>query len=350
MLKRNQILILLCVVLLSSCATQKMYLTLDVLRPGRITFPKDVEHVLIVNNTVNQPENYGHLTALLSRTPQPLQVNSDSTDLYSLAGAVEEMAGIGFFESVTLLEESQNESNNFFQLTYMDSNTVSELCEEFDADAIVALNRFAVHDKISDYYLFETGEYLAALDANSMSNWSVHYPDKERFETVNLSDSLFWEQTSDVRQHSLEALPERSDAIIDLSIFAGRNTVSRLLPRWEKVDRYFYVNNNKTLKAGMDSIRYKNFDAAIRTWKLLLATDGKSATKGKLTKGLAAMNVAITYEIIGEMSQAVKFANVALEYVKKSFVLDYQLLYDFEFYQQAVIERKKELELLDEQM
>ena len=349
MLKRNQILILLCVVMFSSCMTQKMYLTLDVLRPGEITFPKDVEHLLIVNNTVNQPENYGHLTALFQRNLQSMKVNVDSTDLYSLAGAVEEMAGIGFFESVTLLEESQSRSDNFFQLTYLNTNDVSELCEEFDADAIVALNRFAVQDKVSDYYL-ESGEYLAALDVKSISNWSVHYPDEEHFETISLSDSLFWEKTSNVRQKSLEGLPDRSDAIIDLSIFAGRNTVQRLLPRWEKVDRNFYVNNNKILNAGLDSIRYKNFEGAVRTWNILLDVVEKKSAKGKITKGLAAMNIAIAYEIIGEMGQAVKFANKALDYVSKSFVVDYQLLYDFATYLDAITERKKEYELLEKQM
>ncbi len=337
-------LLLVVVLLMPSCATQKMYLTLDVLRPGRVTFPENVDNILIVNNTVNQPAEFGHTTQLMDRQYQSLDINTDSAALYCLAGAVEDLAGIGFFQSVTLLEDTQNDTQSFFKLDFLTLDQIEQLCATYDADALIALNRIAIQDEINDYML-ETQEYLSVLDAKSTSNWSIHYPGKEKFDVVSLSDSLMWDNTSYDRAESLNNLPNRADAAIDLSIYSGRHTIQRLLPRWDKVDRYFYLNKNELLHQGMDSIRHRNFEGALIPW--LQAYQGE---KNKTTKAYAAMNLAIAYELIGNIDQAVFYAKQAVEHISSLFMPNYNTAYNFSIYYQAVLDRKREIDILDKQM
>jgi hypothetical protein len=45
--------------LFSSCTTM-MYTSIDVLRPAKVSFDKNASNLLIVNNTVVQPNNIGH--------------------------------------------------------------------------------------------------------------------------------------------------------------------------------------------------------------------------------------------------------------------------------------------------
>ncbi len=348
-MKRNQIIFIISILLLASCSPQKMFLTLDVLRPGKITFPHDVNDVLILNNAPQQPAVYGHTTRLMYQQPARIKLSSDSAILYCLAGTVETMSGIGFFESVTLLEESQNLGNDFHKLTYLNSEQIQELCSLYNVDAVVALNRLVIQDEISDYSL-ESGEYLAALDSKSILNWSVHYPDKDKFESVTIKDSLSWENLSYRRRDALAALPSRTDAMIDLSIYSGRNTVERLLPRWDKEDRYFYLNKNASLQLGMDSVRHKNFEGAIRIWKELAETTTGKSAKAKLTCAYAQMNIAIVCELIGDIDSAILYATQATQSVNSAFFADYQVMYDYNYYLNNLIKRKAELKLLDNQM
>ena len=49
----------LVVIFLSSC-TNLLYTSLDVLRPAKVAFDADAHNLLLVNNTVVQPVEYGH--------------------------------------------------------------------------------------------------------------------------------------------------------------------------------------------------------------------------------------------------------------------------------------------------
>lgn len=61
----RNIILLISGVVLSSCSGM-LYTTIDVLRPAKVSFPVDVNNLLIVNNAASQPQSYGHKTVLFN--------------------------------------------------------------------------------------------------------------------------------------------------------------------------------------------------------------------------------------------------------------------------------------------
>lgn len=324
---------------------QQLYTTLDVLRPGKVVFPNEVQHLLVVNNSVVQPKDYGHTIRLSGEKAHKSEIATDSVALFCLAGLVEQLSEADFFSSVSLLEQSQNRGNLFFMEIRLSGAEVDSLCNHYQADAILALNRIAINDLITDYYLPETYQYLAALDVKIATHLSIHYPKRIRPENLQFIDSLFWEQYNYQRAEAINALPNREDAFVDAAIHIGKSIGTQLIPRWEEVDRYFYTNSNKLMKQGLDSLYHKAWNSAIALWE-----EGFATVKNAKTKAQFAANIAVAAEISGNINKAIAYAQQSIEYFSNSLSLSaYSNAIKQGQYLKELQVRKREIEFLDQQ-
>lgn len=324
---------------------EKYYLSIDILKPGDITFKKEAMNLLIVNNTVKQPAGFGH-SVIDNGQMSLVEQNTDSAALFCLAGTYEAFEEFGFFSSVQWIENSQNKGNNFFTLNYLTNEQTDSLAKAYDADVLLVLNRIALSDDLTSLFYEEEYAWLGALDISSISSWSVHYPTTGKAETIHYTDSLYWEQISSTHEELLNMLPQRGDAEVDMAVYAGRNTCKRMLPSWETRDRYFYVNSDKNLKAGMDSIPYKKWEAAMSLF------EQATGEKKKVTQAYAHANCAVLYEMKGEIDTALTHATEAMTIAQNSSA--YQLTGRFSEEIQAYVEdlrqRVADEKLLKEQL
>ena len=324
---------------------EKYYLSIDILKPGDITFKKEAMNLLIVNNTVKQPAGFGH-SVIDNGQMSLVEQNTDSAALFCLAGAYEAFEEFGFFSSVQWIENSQNKGSNFFTLNYLTNEQTDSLAKAYDADVLLVLNRLALSDDLTSLFYEEEYAWLGALDISSISSWSVHYPTTGKAETIHYTDSLYWEQVSSTQENLLDMLPQRGDAEVDMAVYAGRNTCKRMLPSWETRDRYFYVNNDKTLKAGMDSIPYRKWEVALTLF------EQATGEKKKVTQAYAHANCAVLYEMKGEIENALTHATEAMTIAQNSSA--YQLTGRFSEEIQAYVEdlrqRVADEKLLKEQL
>lgn len=324
---------------------EKYYLSIDILKPGDITFKKEAMNLLIVNNTVKQPVGFGH-SVIDNGQMSLVEQNTDSAALFCLAGAYEAFEEFGFFSSVQWIENSQNKGNNFFTLNYLTNEQTDSLAKVYNADVLLVLNRIALSDDLTSLFYEEEYAWLGALDISSISSWSVHYPTTGKAETIHYTDSLYWEQIGSSQEELLEMLPQRGDAEVDMAVYAGRNTCKRMLPSWETRDRYFYINNDKTLNAGMDSIPYKKWEEALTLF------EQATGEKKKVTQAYAHANCAVLYEMKGEIENALTHATEAMTIAQSSSA--YQLTGRFSEEIQAYVEdlrqRVADEKLLKEQL
>lgn len=324
---------------------EKYYLSIDILKPGDITFKKEAMNLLIVNNTVKQPVGFGH-SVIDNGQMSLVEQNTDSAALFCLAGAYEAFEEFGFFSSVQWIENSQNKGSNFFTLNYLTNEQTDSLAKVYNADVLLVLNRIALSDDLTSLFYEEEYAWLGALDISSISSWSVHYPTTGKAETIHYTDSLYWEQISSTQEELLSTLPQRGDAEVDMAVYAGRNTCKRMLPSWETRDRYFYVNNDKTLKAGMDSIPYRKWEVALTLF------EQATGEKKKVTQAYAHANCAVLYEMKGEIENALTHATEAMTIAQNSSA--YQLTGRFSEEIQAYVEdlrqRVADEKLLKEQL
>ena len=331
-------------VFFSSC-TGLLYTSLDVLRPAKVAFNPDANDLLIINNTVNQPSEYGHRTELLYETPKNVLIKNDSSSIFCLGALSEDLEGKDFFSSVQLIPNTINNGTDFFSFMTLSDEKVKELCLANHANVILSLDKIKVNDDLTENYLTESSSYLTTLVFKFETYWSIHYLNNPEVTSVQYTDTVYWESESYFRKNAMNELPDRNDALVDGALNIGHKTVNRFIPYWDKVDRYFFNPGNKLMKQGMDSVYVKSWKSAISLWE----TEYNKTKTAKL-KAQAANNIAIAYEITGDLDKALNYATQAYYSIGKMTIIDFESFIRLSDYINELTQRKNELLILKEQL
>lgn len=338
------VLLIIGTIFFTSC-TSLLYTSLDVLRPAKVEFNVDANNLLVVNNSVVQPPNYGHKTILLNDKNLDVIVPADSLAIYCLSSMNEEAENREFFSSTQLLLNTVNKSNEFFKTNKLTADTIRELCRRNRSNVILSLDNIKVNDDLTEYFMAENATYLNSLEVKFETTWSLYYPNKSQVKTIVFKDTLYWETESFNRKKALSDLPKRVDALIDGALEVGRKSVNRFIPYWEKVDRYFYSSENKLLKQGIDSVYVKNWKASIDIW-----TSAYDNSSNALIKAYTANNIAVAYEISGDVDKALEFATKSYYSFGKASIPDYYSLFRLTDYINELNQRKREIDTLKKQL
>lgn len=335
--------ILIVTLVLTSCSTPRMFTTLDLLRPADVTFKPEAKHVLIVNNAVTQADNMGHYR-LNNVTGDTISesLKFDSAAVFCNASLYEGLEESQFFNSVQILYVKQNFTNNFHKIAPLDKEKVRTLCDIYNVDAIISLDHVLTRDYTGEYYYTDTYNTYAALHIDVYSTWSIHYPDDSKPAYFQYADEFSWED------RTISRLPDRYDALVDASLLTGSNVVDRLIPRWEKQERYFYTPKKPLMIQAMDSVAHRNWEAAILLWQ-----KAANETKNSSLKFYAVNNIAIAYEVLGDYDKAIDYALQAVHLYEHVFVFNisqHQGIYSALEYLEFLKKRKEEIELLNKQL
>ena len=336
--------LIILIVFFTSCSNL-LFTSLDVLRPAKVAFSPDANNLLIVNNTVVQPVEYGHTTQLINSKPQKVLVSADSVGIFCVSSLTEEMQTKDFFKNVNSISESINKSTDFLTTQILSPAKVKQLCLSNQSDVVLSLDKIKVLDDLSEYFNSQSNSYLASLEVKVQTDWTIHYLNNSKVSTIQFLDTVYWEAESYQRKNAISQLPERSDALIDAAIMAGKKSIDRFVPHWEKVDRYFYNSPSKIMKAAMDSVYVKNWDSAINLWQTAY-----NNTKSKLIKSQAANNIAICYEITGNIEKAFEYAAISYYMMDQLSVYDYESYIRTVDYVNELARRKNEIETLKVQL
>jgi len=332
------------VISFTSC-TGLLYTTLDVLRPAKVAFATDANDLLIVNNTVIQPREYGHKTTLLYETPKNVLIKTDSLSIFCLGALTEDLEGKDFFSSVQMIPVTLNNGTKFFGTSKLTDSKIKELCQANHVNVVLSLDKIKVIDELTENYLDESSTYLSTLVLNFETQWSIHYLNNPEVTSEQFTDTVFWESESYYRKKAMSDLPDRNDALVDGALNVGHKTVNRLVPYWDKVDRYFFNPNMKLMKQAMDSVYVKNWKSAIKLWETQY-----NKTKNSRIQAQAANNIAIGYEITGDLDKALEYATRAYYSLGKMTIVDYESFTRLSDYIVELTQRKNEQAILKKQL
>lgn len=335
--------LMLFAVFVSSC-TSMLYTSIDVLRPAKVTFDKDASNLLILNNSVSQPESYGHIIELSGDKKKNVSVNTDSLAIFCLSVLNEEFQKNEFFPVTQLHLSSVNVGNSFLSAKAPTTDTLKFMSQLYNADVVLSLDKIKVNDRVADYYDNEGNYFYALLEANYETTWSVSYPKLNKTQSFTFKDTIYWDAESYQRKRALDALPNRYNALIDGALYVGQNTMKKLVPWWDKEDRYFFNVDKKIVKQGLDSVYVKNWTAAIDIWKQGL-TKSNIPTQAKLLH-----NIAVAYEISGDMPKAIESINKSLAVYETASVMDYNHYLTIFQYSESLKKRKREIDAINLQL
>jgi outer membrane protein assembly factor BamD (BamD/ComL family) len=99
------------------------------------------------------------------------------------------------------------------------------------------------------------------------------------------------------------------------------------------------------MKQGMDSVYVKNWKSAINSWEMAFNKEKRSKTKA-----MAANNIAIGYEITGNLDKALEYAKTSLNLFGQSTIGDYNSIIRLSDYISELNQRKTEMKILKQQL
>ena len=284
-------------------AQQQWYFSVDERYPAERTQLQDMQRILVVNNALSQPNEFGHTTVMDGENHGNVEVELSRSVLYCLFATTQAMESVGEFDAVELMDISQNPSTNYYSRTPLTFSQAEQLCTDYQADALLTLNQLVLYDIVESFPTDE-GTYYAYLQAYAQSHWTIHYAGQLREVDFTQADTLLWESRLHYnRALSLNDLPARQEALLYLSRELGNRLGSSFVPSWQTTRRYIYELPD--LQLGLNAFRLQRWNSAINQWVTYLDSKDKKAA------ACAAANIAIAYEMLGDYASACDYAQRA---------------------------------------
>jgi len=193
----------------------------------------------------------------------------------------------------------------------LDWDTVAELCEKYEADALVSLETYD-SDFIVTHGAKTGGEGGIRISAQGVATVNCgfrlyDYRNRDITDQYHFSHKEFWESGGSTITAAVATLLTKNDAIRKASFQAGIVYGERITPSWVRIHREYFKKSKRDpyLAEGARMMEANDWDRAIAALTTAVE-NGHFKTKGR-----AAHNLAVIYEILGNLEEAKKWATDA---------------------------------------
>jgi len=307
--------IFLLLLFMSSCAGIR-YMTIETEEPAQLTLPANVRSLLIVNNVVQQPDEVGHKKKPLGKKEfEPTKVSADSISTYYTEAFTQFLSEEQYFDTVILYNKPLRTDTNFWEEKPIMPQKMNELRKETETDAIISLDKLILETEWIDLFMQE-GYIFATMTGKIHSILRVYMPTMEgKIPAVYFTDSLRWEGF-DIRDDMAYAnliIPTPEEGMKRLAVYAAEKMVNVFAPHWEMQNRWYYTLSNSLMREGESYAKSAEWTKAIWKWQTFYDNE-----KNKVKKAKAASNIALAYEMLGEMDKAYDWITLSVQLFEES--------------------------------
>ncbi len=294
---------------LNSCVGIK-YITVETREPARIALPKTIRSILVVDNTVKQPNDYGHYKEFYgSNEVVESSASSDSLAFFYTEALAQFLGEDEFFDEVKHLQVPLRTDDNFWLESAISPEDMIELRKVSNCDAILSLENLSIETYKQERYR-EGGYTSAHLFGRLNSTLRVYAPTMEGLlPTVHYRDSLLWDGF-DVEDRNAYSpyyfIPTVEEAMKELVVRAADKMSYVLTPYWMKQDRWYYISSEAKMKEGVAFAEKNQWQNALESWLAFYDSE-----RDKRMKAKAANNIALAYEMIDDLQRALEWAVIA---------------------------------------
>lgn len=300
---------------MSSCAGIK-YMNVETREPAQVTLPTHVRTIIVVNNTVTQPQDVGHsVQPIGQRTGNRTKASSDSIAVFYTEALSQFLEEEKHFDRVLYYGEPLRTDSDFFEERPIAPATMNEIRTKTGADAILSLDKLVMRTNLQEYYR-QQGYTYGQLDGKIHSILRVYLPTMEgKIPAVRYADSLRWEgfDIQDGMAYAELMLPSREEAMKELTVYAAEKMTYVLSPHWIMQDRWYYTLNKSLMREGAAAAQKNEWTNAIQKWESFYNEQRNDNNRAK-----AAHNIAFAYEMLDNMQKAFQWATVAHDLFVKS--------------------------------
>ncbi|MEQ8475050.1 DUF6340 family protein [Fulvivirga sp.] len=308
---------LVAIVIVSCSGTRTV--TMNAMRPAEITFPPEVNTLLIVDRTKFAKESINILEGVLTGE----MPGDDKAGVQELINSFQQQLGRSprFSTKIAAERLNGNSMTSAFpsQLSWME---VQNLCNKYGTDAMVSIEMFdtdfvvtngkrKVKKTVTEGEVkreVEVDEFYAEGVGNITIGIRLYDPvAKTIVDQQLLNKSNTWNAAGSTLKDALAALIDKSSATRYLSRNVGSDYAYKIAPMPVRISRMFYGKSKKAiqLEQGSRLADVNKWQEAADKWE-----SGISSAPTK-EAGKLAYNTAIAYEVLGDLPKAKEWAQKA---------------------------------------
>ena len=288
---------------------------LDVLKPAEVFVPPHIETVAFVDRSKAATKGQKAL-GILEGALTGEAIGADNAGRREAArGLVETLQGSPRFNVVQ--GANQKTDSNLFDKE-LRWPVAKRICKELGCQAIVALEAFdsdSFVDMSQEKYT-ETVDgrevkrvrHVAVRETSVVVAWRL-YDTTERIvldDRRDYKERDSWRGTGPNPDAARADLPGQIPTIEDVAFRSGKAYGKRIAPVYITVTRNYYKGKDQRMKDAVAYIRGQNWEEALELWRAVY----RSAPDDK-TKGQAAFNIALYWEVRGDLPKALSKAKEA---------------------------------------
>lgn len=321
----------LLVLLAFSCVSTRT-LVIDIPQPARNDLPPDIQSLAIVSQAVS--EKYTNLEAdSLQKLFYEQRFDLD-TVIYDFQMADTTMKALGelLFESgrydyVIPEERFLPAPKTSLLASELSWDVVEELCEVFKTDAVLSLEHLKTrvitsYDNETFFDPFEGGFNSAArvgIKIGYEALFRVYDPTQEKILLREfITDTLYWEDSDVTARNLFSRFTPVKQALTETGIVIALELSDKIAVRWRPERRTYFVKGNSEFRQANQIATEGDWLTAVEKWKEIAEKAGSKTLKSK-----AELNIALGYEILGNIDLAIQWALNSYNTMYRPLTYDY---------------------------
>ena len=315
----------LLIILLFSRCQPLVRITIDVLEPGKITLPSNIEKLAFINRSLI-PEML--IEDSVPWSQEELFIMDTIISYRSFLGLADALNASPLFNlgEISVIQLRRTDTTDY--LKPLTNQELKRLVTTLDADAIFSLENYDISAK--QEFGFTDAYFNAGLTFKSDTYWRIyHYLGDTILHEYMLSDSVVWVEFGSSPEDAMGQLPPATDALRETGYHAGFIYGSTISPSWTEQDRYYYRKGSQSLNEAAILVGYGQWDRAQILW-LETANSEKKKTAAR-----ACFNMALAMEMEDNMKQALVWTRRSYMLVEDDLTLEY-----IELLEERLLKRK----------
>jgi len=327
----NYIAFVIWIVISTSCISTKQ-ITIEIPHQSKNELPKNIQSLTLVNRTVD-----GSFTNLNSDSLQNIfykqnfnydtiinDIQASDTTIKALGELLFES---GRYDFVIPQDRFLEFENNAFFTDEMPWKKVSELCETYNTDAVLSLDHFktrvstsyereSFYDSLSDGFAWASS---AQMKIYYEALFRVYDPILEKVILREfIRDTVIWEDADRSANALFSHFTPVKTALLEVGIATSLDFADKISTAWNEEQRKYFPSGDSKLKQAAQFVSIGNWETAMVLWNEI-ATKRKS----KLIKSKAEFNLALAYELQGNMDEAIFWGLKSYETMYRTVTYNY---------------------------
>jgi len=337
---------ILFIVLLVSCKTSELYLT--VIEPAPVTLPKEIKKVGVINRSM--PTDATKTLDIIDKalSLEGVDLDKDGAE-QCISGLTEELMNNDRFDEIKNLSDIDFRTPKLGDIfpVPLSWDIVKKVTGETGADALFALEYYDTETKLN----YSTGksdiktplgivipalEHRANLETIVKTGWRIYCPAQQLMaDEFHHMQSVAFTGRGVNPLVAVAGLTNRKDVIKEVSNKAGHSYAFRLIPFELRVMRDYFVKGTDNFKIARRKAQVGKWDEAGLLW------EKETSNPKPEIAGRACHNMGIISEINGDVNSALSWAQKAYENYNIRKSLKYVRILENRIYKKEILKAQQ---------